>query len=403
MPANHTRQIPHAPGSSTASGPPEISCVIPAYNEEGNITVVIEAVSTELSRLARRHEIIVVDDGSTDGTAGLAAAMMDEFPVRVVRLSRNFGKENAMTAGLGRALGKAVIVIDADMQEPVGNLELLLRHWDEGCEMAYGVRADRDDESALKRWGARLFYYLLNRNAEVSIPANVRDFRLMDRKVVEAILSLPERDRFMKGIYSWVGFRSVAVPVKIAPRHSGASKFDCRRLSSLALSGLTSFSDWPLRMWTGVGLTISMIAILYAGWIALRTLFLGVDVPGWATIVVAVSFLGGVQLFSIGVLGEYLGKIFVEVKGRPSYIVAEETGNSWNGCVSQLMSVQGACFGFDDWSAEPSAAGMEDRTRFRPPAYSAPDGILSTDSGFSGWLVTASMVAEPPGGRLPGD
>lgn len=379
---------------------PEISCVIPAFNEAGNIPVVISAVSGELRRLERSHEIIVVDDGSTDGTASVAAAMMESFPLRIVRLSRNFGKENAMTAGLERARGKAVILIDADMQEPVGNLELLLRHWKDGYEMVYGVRADRDDESTLKRWGARLFYYLLNRNAEVRIPAHVRDFRLMDRKVVDAILSMPERDRFMKGLYSWVGFHSLAVPVRIEPRHSGASKFNCRRLSGLALSGLTSFSDWPLRMWTGVGLGISVMALMYAVWIFLRTLFFGVDVPGWATIVVAVSFLGGVQLLSIGVIGEYLGKIFVEVKGRPSYIVAEEAGSSLNGYASQKISARGERVGSGGRSEDRSAAGMEECPRSRPPMSFASGDAPST---VSGWLVTASVVAEPPARRLPVD
>ncbi|MBB5350770.1 glycosyltransferase involved in cell wall biosynthesis [Haloferula luteola] len=307
---------------------PEVSCIIPAFNESGNITKAIEAVALELQRLGRHFEIIVVDDGSTDGCGAEAASMIDEFPVRVLRLSRNFGKENAMTAGLERAKGQAVIVIDADMQEPVSYLEVFLRQWDAGYEMVYGVRADRDDESALKRLGSHLFYQLLNRHAAVRIPAHVRDFRLMDRRVVDALLSLPERDRFMKGLYSWVGFRSLPVPVKIEPRHLGKSKFNYRRLASLALSGLTSFSDWPLRMWTGVGLAISAVAMFYAGWIALRTLLFGADVPGWATLVVAVFFLGGIQIFSIGVLGEYLGKIFVEVKGRPSHIVAEEIQGS---------------------------------------------------------------------------
>ncbi|GAA5483603.1 glycosyltransferase family 2 protein [Haloferula sargassicola] len=320
--------IVRIPAACPAAAAPEVSCVIPAYNESGNIAVVIEAVGHELKRLGRSHEIVVVDDGSTDGCGAEAAAMADEFPVRVIRLSRNFGKENAMTAGLQRSRGRAVIVIDADMQEPVSYLEVFLRQWDAGYEMVYGVRADRDDEPALKRLGSRVFYQLLNRHAAVRIPEHVRDFRLMDRKVVDAILSLPERDRFMKGLYSWVGFRSLPVPVKIDPRHSGQSKFSYRRLAGLALSGLTSFSDWPLRMWTGVGLAISAVAMLYAGWIALRTLLFGTDVPGWATLVVAVFFLGGVQIFSIGVLGEYLGKIFTEVKGRPGHIVAEETGGS---------------------------------------------------------------------------
>lgn len=323
-PAPRNHKILNHPAHTPEPSGPEISCVIPAYNESGNISLAIEAVAGELNRLGRSYEILVVDDGSTDGCGAEAASMIDEFPLRVIRLSRNFGKESAMTAGLERARGRAVIMIDADMQEPVSYLGVFLRQWDAGYEMVYGVRADRDDESLIKRWGSRIFYQLLNRHAAVPVPAHVRDFRLMDRKVVNAILSLPERDRFMKGLYSWVGFRSLAVPVRIAPRHHGTSKFDYRRLTGLALSGLTSFSDWPLRMWTGIGLVISMLAMVYACWIALRTLCFGVEVPGWATLVVAVLFLGGVQILSIGVLGEYLGKIFIEVKARPGYIVAEE-------------------------------------------------------------------------------
>jgi glycosyltransferase involved in cell wall biosynthesis len=325
-PVRNSGNILRLPTQAPETALPEISCVIPAYNEAGNISAAIESVAGEMRRLGRDFEIVVVDDGSTDGCAAEAAAMIGEFPLRVVRLSRNFGKENAMTAGLERARGRAVIVIDADLQEPVSYLEVFLRQWDAGYEMVYGVRADRDDESRLKRWGSRMFYHLLNRHAAMPVPAHVRDFRLMDRKVVDALLSLPERDRFMKGLYSWVGFRSLPVPVRIEPRHGGKSKFNYRRLATLAISGLTSFSDWPLRMWTGVGLVISAMTMLYAGWIALRTLCFGADVPGWASLVVATTFLGGVQILSIGILGEYLGKIFIEVKARPGHIVAEEIG-----------------------------------------------------------------------------
>ena len=190
--------------------------------------------------------------------------------------------------------------------------------------MVYGVRAHRKDESVLKRKGSTLFYWILDRTTTVPIPAHARDFRLMYRKVVNAILSLPERNRFMKGLYSWVGFKSQAVPVLIEKRQNGASKFNFRHLFALALTGITSFSDWPLRVWTGLGIFISMTSMLYAFFIAGRTILFGSDVPGWATLTVATCFLGDVQILSIGVLGEYLSRIFSEVKGRPGHIVSEE-------------------------------------------------------------------------------
>jgi glycosyltransferase involved in cell wall biosynthesis len=190
--------------------------------------------------------------------------------------------------------------------------------------MVYGVRANRDDETWMKRKGTAVFYWMLNRSTSVTIPEDARDFRLMDRKVVDALCALPERDRFMKGLYSWVGFKSLAVPVVIEARRSGQSKFNFRGLAKLALSGLTSFTDWPLRIWTGIGAAVSAASIVYALWIALRTVLFGVELPGWATITVAIFFLGGVQILSIGVLGEYLSRIFSEVKARPGHIVAEE-------------------------------------------------------------------------------
>ena len=303
---------------------PEVSCVVPAYNEADNIGRTIEAIATEMIRLERDFEIIVVDDGSQDTTVEKARSYLEDYPLRILCLSRNFGKENAITAGLEAAKGASCIIIDADLQESVSYLEVFLNHWDKGVEMVYGVRAHRQDESMLKRKGSNLFYWILDRTTTVAIPAHARDFRLLDRKVVNAILSLPERNRFMKGLYSWVGFKSQAVPVLIEKRQNGTSKFNFRRLFDLALTGMTSFSDWPLRVWTGIGIFISIVSLLYAFFIAGRTILLGSDVPGWATLTVATCFLGGVQILSIGVLGEYLSRIFAEVKGRPGHIVSEE-------------------------------------------------------------------------------
>jgi polyisoprenyl-phosphate glycosyltransferase len=303
---------------------PEVSCVVPAYNEADNIGRTIEAIATEMIRLERDFEIIVVDDGSQDATVEEAKNYLEDYPLRILCLSRNFGRENAITAGLEAARGASCIIMDADLQESVSYLEVFLNHWDKGVEMVYGVRAHRQDESMLKRKGSNLFYWILDRTTTVAIPAHARDFRLLDRKVVNAILSLPERNRFMKGLYSWVGFRSQAVPVLIEKRQNGISKFNFRRLFDLALTGMTSFSDWPLRVWTGIGIFISIVSLLYAFFIAGRTILFGSDVPGWATLTVATCFLGGVQILSIGVLGEYLSRIFAEVKGRPGHIVSEE-------------------------------------------------------------------------------
>ncbi len=307
--------------------PIDVSFVIPAFNEEDNIAETIMRVHAEATRLKLHHEILIVDDGSEDATCDNAIAMAHGAPVRALRLSRNFGKEQAIMAGLERATGAAVVILDADMQEPISYLETMLEHYRGGFEMVYATRAHRKDEPRAKRAMTRLFYRLLAMGSKIHIPPDARDFRLMDRRVVDALCALPERDRFMKGLYGWVGFRSIAVPIELEPRQNGTSKFGFLGLAQLALTGLTSFTSWPLRIWTGIGMVIATLSILYGVWITLRTLFFGVDVQGWSTLVVAVCLLGGVQLISIGVLGEYLSRVFMEVKGRPGFIIAEETAS----------------------------------------------------------------------------
>lgn len=302
----------------------DLSFVIPAFNEADNIAETIHRVAAEARRLVSTFEIVVVDDGSSDATFAAAKAQAADLPVRTLRLSRNFGKEHAIMAGLERTTGAAVVILDADLQEPLGHLETMLAHRAEGFEMVYAVRAGRQDESLPKRAFTRLFYAMLNLGSDTAIPADARDFRLMDRRVVDALCALPERNRFMKGLYGWVGFRSKAIPIRLEPRRAGASKFGFRKLFRLGLTGLTSFTAWPLRVWTGIGMAIAVCSILYGLWIVVRTLIFGNDVPGWSTLVVAVSLLGGVQLISIGVLGEYLARVFTEVKGRPGFIVAED-------------------------------------------------------------------------------
>lgn len=303
---------------------PELSFVIPAFNEAGNISKTIERVDATARKLVDSFEIIIVDDGSVDDTFEEVKALAITYPVRALRLSRNFGKEQAIMAGLEKSIGAAVVILDADLQEPLCHLETMLNHRAEGFEMVYAVRAQRYDETWRKRAFTRAFYVLLNSGSETAIPANARDFRLMDRRVVDALCALPERNRFMKGLYGWVGFRTKAISIDLDRREAGISKFGFRGLFKLGLTGLTSFTAWPLRVWTSIGMTIAACSILYGLWVAIRTLVFGIDVPGWSTVVVAVTLLGGVQLISIGVLGEYLARVFTEVKGRPGFIIAED-------------------------------------------------------------------------------
>jgi len=303
---------------------PDLSFVIPAYNEAGNISKTVERIDAAARKMVSSFEIIVVDDGSADDTYQETKALAANYRVRAIRLSRNFGKEQAIMAGLEASVGAAVVILDADLQEPLCHLDTMLKHRAEGFEMVYAVRKQRQDETWRKRAFTRAFYTMLNIGSETAIPANARDFRLMDRRVVDALCALPERNRFMKGLYGWVGFRTKAIFIDLEPREAGISKFGFRGLFKLGLTGLTSFAAWPLRVWTGIGMTIAACSILYGLWIAIRTLFFGIDVPGWSSLVVAVTLLGGVQLISIGVLGEYLARVFTEVKGRPGFIIAED-------------------------------------------------------------------------------
>lgn len=239
---------------------PDASHEIPALNEAECIVGTLCAVDQLAGTLVRSHEIILVDDGSTDDTLQRAQTLGHHLPLTTIRLSRNFGKEQAMMAGLSQARGDAVIILDADLQEPVDAMTTMVAHWRAGWDMAYAVRAHRQDESRLKRGLTSAFYRLINDGSEVPIPEDSRDFRLMDRRVVDALLALPERNRFMKGLYGWVGFRSIAVPVELAPRADGVSKFGIRNLFRLALTGVTAFTSWPLRVWTSVGLLVSIHA-----------------------------------------------------------------------------------------------------------------------------------------------
>jgi glycosyltransferase involved in cell wall biosynthesis len=300
---------------------PCITCVVPAFNEAPTITAFLKALHGQLAELTDRHEILVVDDGSSDATVAEAVKLTSQHHVRVIQFSRNFGKEYALCAGIDHAMGDVVVLIDADFQHPIELIPAFLARWREGYDMVYGAQQDRDYMTRGRRRSTRLFYLLMSRVAHVNIDPTAGDFRLMDRKVVEALKAMPERARFMKGLYAWVGFRTIGVPYQVATRRQGASRFDVRRLSSLALTGLISFSEVPLRIWGVIGFVIALLSLLYAAWIVVEKIFLGIEVPGFATLAVAIMFFGGIQLLSVGVLGEYIGRIFNEVKRRPLYLI----------------------------------------------------------------------------------
>jgi glycosyltransferase involved in cell wall biosynthesis len=299
---------------------------MPAFNEAENLPVVLEQATRQLAELTERWEIIVVDDGSRDATPAAMLPWLLKPGVRYVRLSRNFGKEAALTAGIDRADGEVVLLMDADGQHPPTLLPRMVAAWQGGADMVCAARASRSDESWRKRIGTRLFYQLVNSNPSVQIPVDAGDFRLMDRCVVDALKSLPERNRFMKGLYAWVGFRTEIIDYQPGERLSGQSTFSMKGLTRLAFTGVTAFTNLPLRLWSALGALVAMFAFLLAMWIVVEYFVYGNNVPGWATLVTGMAFFSGVQLLSIGILGEYVGRIFDEVKQRPVYIVGAEAG-----------------------------------------------------------------------------
>jgi len=305
-----------------------LSIVVPAYNESSNLTQFVEALKLALVAITPRYEILIINDGSKDNTHEIADELANQPGIRYLEFSRNFGKEAALSCGIDYARGDAVLLIDADFQHPLSKLEEMSQLWLSGYDMVYGVIIDRHNEAFLKRMGTRFFYSLMSAGADVPIPENAGDFRWLDKKVVQAIRALPERNRFMKGLYAWVGFKSIAIPFVPADRLSGTSSFRLRNLIKLALSGLTSFSTLPLRVWTFVGVLISLAAISYGVYVVFDTLINGNPTSGWPTITVALMLFSGIQLLSIGILGEYIGRIFTEVKQRPLYLISKDHDNS---------------------------------------------------------------------------
>ncbi|WP_311223677.1 MULTISPECIES: glycosyltransferase family 2 protein [unclassified Acidovorax] len=324
----HAEFAPAAPAGVLPRAPLRLSCVVPAHNEEHNLEGFVRALAQAAQRLTPHFEIIVVNDGSRDRTHDIALRLAQKLPVRYLALSRNFGKEAALSAGIDYARGNAVLLIDADFQHPLDLLAQMHALWQSGYDMVYGVIADRCAESGAKRLGTHLFYRLMNASNKVKVPPHAGDFRWMDRKVADAMKALPERKRFMKGLYAWVGFKTAALPFVPLDRAGGVSSFNLRSLGSLALSGLTSFSTLPLRMWSMVGGIISLVALAYGFWIALSTLVFGNELDGWPTLAASIMLFSGVQLMSIGILGEYIGRIYDEVKRRPTYLVARDEDRS---------------------------------------------------------------------------
>jgi len=305
----------------------DLSIIAPMYNEEANIEYFFEILTPVLIRLGLGYEIICVNDGSKDRTLEKLLAHHQNNPqIKIINFSRNFGKEIALTAGLHYAGGKAIIPIDTDLQDPPELIAEMVEKWREGYDVVYAVRRQRLGETSLKRFTANLFYRFINFISDTAIPKDTGDFRLFDQRVVKALNRIPERTRFMKGLFAWVGFKQVGIEYDRQPRHQGQTKWNYWKLWNFALDGITLFSTFPLRLWSYIGIIISLLSLGYASFLVMRTLIYGKDVPGYASIMVAILFLGGLQLISLGVIGEYLGRVYAETKRRPLYIIDELYG-----------------------------------------------------------------------------
>jgi glycosyltransferase involved in cell wall biosynthesis len=307
-----------------------ISIIVPCFNEASNIGNFYR----EIIKVFRKNdgyvfEIVCVDDGSVDNTLNeLLEVVAKDNRFKVIELSRNFGKEAAITAGIDHSIGDAVIPIDCDLQDPPELIKEMIEKWEKGAEVVLAKRVDRSEDTIFKRKSAEFFYKIHNKLANVSIPNNVGDFRLMDRVVVSSINELRERQRFMKGIFAWVGYKTETIEYVRASRRDGDSKFSGWKLWNLALEGFTSFSTIPLRLWTYIGGIGAIISILYALFILIRTIVYGIEVPGYASLIVIFLFISSLQILSIGLLGEYIGRIYMETKHRPIYVIRRKHGAS---------------------------------------------------------------------------
>tara|TARA_R110001592_G_scaffold16881_18_gene71789 strand:+ start:7267 stop:8229 length:963 start_codon:yes stop_codon:yes gene_type:complete len=303
-----------------------ISIIVPCYNEEDVIGMCHDEITKVVDTLPYNFEIIYVNDGSTDSTMDkLLAISKSDKRTLIINLSRNFGKEAAMTAGIDNVKGDALIILDADLQDPPSLIPDLIKMWkDTGADVVYGQRLIREGETWFKKFTANGFYKVINFIASnVEIPKNTGDFRLMNRRSIDALVQLREKHRFMKGLFAWIGYKQVALPYNRAPRAAGETKWSYVGLWNLAMEGIAGFSTTPLRIASFFGLMISILSFIFGGYIVIRTLIDGVDVPGWATLTVMISFFSGIQLLSIGILGEYIGRIFGEAKKRPLYFIED--------------------------------------------------------------------------------
>jgi len=304
-----------------------ISIVVPMYNEEGNIRPMYEAIVREFDELWYDFELIFVDDGCRDASAeNVKKLHADDERVKLISLSRNFGHQVALTAGLEAASGAAVIMMDGDLQHPPALIPAMIERWKEGNDIVYTVREETEGAGLLKKFTAAGFYGLINHMVDTRIVPNAADFRLMDRKALDCLNSLRERNRFIRGLVSWIGFKQAAMPYKAAQRHSGVTKYSFTKMFAFAIDGIASFSTLPLRFAAVIGFIAAISGLPYGIWAIYLRLFTDGGEPGWASLVVAILFLGGVQLMSLGIIGEYVGRIYEEVKGRPLYITGEMVG-----------------------------------------------------------------------------
>ena len=385
---------------------PLVSVVVPFYNESGGIDRFYQDLSSALGRIEDvRFEVVCVDDGSSDDTLPILISLTErDSRFRLIELSRNFGKEAALSAGIDAATGDAVIPLDADLQDPPELISALIAHWRNGADVVLARRTDRSSDSFLKRTTAELFYRFHNKLSPIKIPDNVGDFRLMDRAVVDALKQLPERNRFMKGLFAWVGFKTVTVDYARSPRIAGTTKFSGWKLWNLALEGFTSFSTAPLKLWTYVGGFGALLSLIYATWIVLRTLFFGIDVPGYPSLLVAVLFVGSVQLVGIGVLGEYIGRIYLESKQRPLYIVrrrhgrgrlaaADKPGEPASGqpVTAQLEANRSSNPSVQALPLQAAAPAARAAANNAAATFAAIAVILATAFIYNGWLLDPRM------------
>jgi len=316
-----------ARASAATAASVEISIIVPVHNEAAGIDAFFAQLIPVLEGLGTTWEVICVNDGSADATLDLLVEFHRRTPaIKIISLSRNFGKDVALSAGFDFACGAAVIPIDADLQDPPELIVPMVAKWREGFDIVFATRKRREGDSWFKRTTARYFYEIFDRITDVPVPHDTGDYRLIDRRVVDVLVRLPERTRFMKGLFAWVGFRQTSVTFDRQPRHAGDTKWNYWRLWNFALDAITSFSSLPLKIWSYLGVAISLFAFLFALFLAGLKIIRGIDLPGYASLMVAVLFFGGVQLISLGIIGEYLARMYSEVKGRPLYLVRDTWG-----------------------------------------------------------------------------